>query len=388
MIRVAIGVPSSTVLPTVHHRSCDLRTASGSSARALSPASPLGKASSNVTSMPVSRLPVSSRTLVASTRTSNASGSARRDVTVSTSIAVHAPIAPRSSSVGLKSLSPPTPTVIFPPRILLMANLPGVVRSMVTLRCADAVLMPKPCQTAMTIGPSYKGRGPPPTGRPSVRLSVLSGRTAGPPPVVKRRPGRSGALLVVLLVQIEPPRAETVRRGIEDSVARHDGQPRDLYVRHAGGGGGPGRRARRKAQHAEVRRRVQVPGHVITNEVGHRQVTEVVRPIDPGGAAGTRVDGHFEDMARCRRRVDVVAAVRDPRVVPVRRVNADAGDEPVGCHRVVVEPGPRDGARRLRVGVLRDGDPTGRRGGPGGGGVARGPLDRSDGRTGTITPER
>ena len=35
--RAMIGVPSSTVRPTVHSRSCDLRTASGSIARAASP---------------------------------------------------------------------------------------------------------------------------------------------------------------------------------------------------------------------------------------------------------------------------------------------------------------------------------------------------------------
>ena len=42
-MRVVIGVGSSTVRPTVHRRSCDFRTASGSTARALSThASPAG----------------------------------------------------------------------------------------------------------------------------------------------------------------------------------------------------------------------------------------------------------------------------------------------------------------------------------------------------------
>ncbi len=41
-IRGVIGVASSTVRPTVHRRSCDRRTASGSTARASSPAAPAG----------------------------------------------------------------------------------------------------------------------------------------------------------------------------------------------------------------------------------------------------------------------------------------------------------------------------------------------------------
>jgi len=41
-MRSVIGVGSSTVRPTVHSRSCDCRTASGRTARALSPASPAG----------------------------------------------------------------------------------------------------------------------------------------------------------------------------------------------------------------------------------------------------------------------------------------------------------------------------------------------------------
>jgi DNA-binding response OmpR family regulator len=46
---VAIGVPRSTVTPTVQRRSCDLRTMSGRTARALSPPSPAGNRIRNVT---------------------------------------------------------------------------------------------------------------------------------------------------------------------------------------------------------------------------------------------------------------------------------------------------------------------------------------------------
>ena len=87
-IRSAMGVPSSTVRDTVHSRSCDFRTASGSSALALSPCSPPGNLIRKVTMMSVRRLPPSSRTLSASTTISNFSGSARREVRMSTSTAV------------------------------------------------------------------------------------------------------------------------------------------------------------------------------------------------------------------------------------------------------------------------------------------------------------
>src|SRR5256885_1004949 len=87
-----MGVPSSTVRLTVHSRSCDFCTASGSSARALSPCSPSGNLIRKVTTMSVRWLPASSRTLFASTAISNMSGSARRDVRTSTSAAVQPPI--------------------------------------------------------------------------------------------------------------------------------------------------------------------------------------------------------------------------------------------------------------------------------------------------------
>ena len=106
-IRSAMGVPSSTVRDTVHSRSCDFRTASGSSSLALSPSSPSGNLIRKVTTMSVRRLPASSRTLSASTRISNFSGSARRDVRMSTSTAVQPPIAVSSRSTAVKSVPSP-----------------------------------------------------------------------------------------------------------------------------------------------------------------------------------------------------------------------------------------------------------------------------------------
>jgi len=112
-----IGVPSSTVRLTVQRRSCEIFSASGRSARALSPSSPSGNLRVKVTAMSASRLACcSSLTLVPATETRNESGSARREVSTSTSIAVQAPMAVSSSSTGVKVSSLPLPTLIVPPR--------------------------------------------------------------------------------------------------------------------------------------------------------------------------------------------------------------------------------------------------------------------------------
>src|ERR1700722_1383030 len=115
-----IGVPSSTVRLTVQRRSWEIFTASGSSSRALSPSAPSGNLRVKVTAMSVSRLArCSSLILVPATVTRNESGSARREVSTSTSIAVQAPMAVSSSSTGVKVSSLPLPTLIVPPRSLL-----------------------------------------------------------------------------------------------------------------------------------------------------------------------------------------------------------------------------------------------------------------------------
>ena len=123
-----IGVPSSTVRPTVHSWSCERCTACGSTSRAASPAAPSANVTWNVTSMSVRWLPSSSRTLSAPSSTWNEAGSARRDVRMSTSIAVHPPIAASSNSVGVKSASSPLPNDTVPPRRLTAANRPGESR--------------------------------------------------------------------------------------------------------------------------------------------------------------------------------------------------------------------------------------------------------------------
>src|SRR6266568_2425615 len=115
-MRVAIGVPTSMVRPTVQSLSCDLRTTSGSTARASPPAAVSGNAIRNVTTISARRLPASSRTFSASTLTSKESGSARREVRMSTSMDVQPPIAASSSSVGVKSGPSPVPKKISRPR--------------------------------------------------------------------------------------------------------------------------------------------------------------------------------------------------------------------------------------------------------------------------------
>src|SRR5579875_58344 len=136
-ILVATGVPGSTVRLTVHSRSCDRRTAPGSSARAASPCSPSGNLTWKVTTIPARWLPASSRTFSAPTRTSNAPGSARREVRMSTSGAVQPPIPASSRSTGVKSV----PMPIVPPRPLLAAYLLFPIRSSLAARRAAVSLM-------------------------------------------------------------------------------------------------------------------------------------------------------------------------------------------------------------------------------------------------------
>src|SRR5579875_3763255 len=114
--------------------------------------------------MPVSRLPWSSRTLSAPASTVNSVGSARREVTTSTSTPVQAPIAASSSSTGVKSAQSPVPVVSWPPRTLLTVNRPALARVSRTLRWFVSSAMPPPCQT-------HRRRGPPP--RPGSVLGHL-----------------------------------------------------------------------------------------------------------------------------------------------------------------------------------------------------------------------
>ena len=91
--------------------------ARGSRSRARSPASPSGKRTVNVTSMSPRWFSTPSRILTPSAVTSNCAGSAIRLVMKSTSVALHAAIAVRKSSTGVKSAeSPPPPTLRVPPR--------------------------------------------------------------------------------------------------------------------------------------------------------------------------------------------------------------------------------------------------------------------------------
>ena len=94
-----------------------------------------GNVTWNVTVMSVRRLPSSSRIFSAPTSTLNDDDWARREVRMSTSIAVHPPIAASSSSVGVKSASSPVPNDTLPPRWLTAAKRPGPMRSTVTCRC-------------------------------------------------------------------------------------------------------------------------------------------------------------------------------------------------------------------------------------------------------------
>src|SRR5918994_6597322 len=81
--------------------------------------------------------------------------------------------------------------------------------------------------------------------------------------------------------EVQPPGAASVRCGVEDPFAREDLEARDLDVRQPRRGVRPGRGACCEAQGPEVRPGIQVAGNVVTDEVVYRQVTEVVRAVDP-----------------------------------------------------------------------------------------------------------
>ena len=59
---------------------------------------------------------------------------------MSTSIAVHPPIAASSSSTGEKSVSPPVPIEIVPPRSFVIVYLPAASRMMLTCRCVSCAI--------------------------------------------------------------------------------------------------------------------------------------------------------------------------------------------------------------------------------------------------------
>src|SRR5690606_33628415 len=96
------GVGSRTVRDTVHSRSRERSTAPGRRSRAASPPSPCGKVTDTVTVTGPRWLPCSSRTFRAAAETSKASGSASREVSMSTSMPEHPATAASRSSTGEK----------------------------------------------------------------------------------------------------------------------------------------------------------------------------------------------------------------------------------------------------------------------------------------------
>ena len=126
---IVTGEPSSTVRLTVQSWSWARCTMRGTTSRAASPSAPSGNRRWNVTWMSSSWLPSVSRMRTPLTSTRNSSGSARRVVTASTSIPEQAPMAPSSSSTGVRWVVSPVPTVTRPPRSLLMSNRPRPTRS-------------------------------------------------------------------------------------------------------------------------------------------------------------------------------------------------------------------------------------------------------------------
>ena len=138
---------------------------------------------------------------------------------------------------------------------------------------------------------------------------------------------------------------------------------------------------RRIGEHVEVRGHVDRARRGVTCDARHRQVSDragAVVDVRPRRGVRGRVVVDLEHVARRGRRVRVVAAVREPRPVRVRRVDGDARDEPARCGgRGAVDP-PVGDRGRGSVGVLRDEHPPRSRGRPQGGVVGSGSRDRDD----------
>ena len=132
-------------------------------------------------------------------------------------------------------------------------------------------------------------------------------------------------------------------------------------------------------KHTEVRRRVQIARHIVEDDVRDWDVAEVVTAIDPGGGTGGRVVRHVEHMPWCRGRRGIEPAIGDQGAVRVHRIDVNAAHEPVGIRsRQAVEPAKGDGARGIRVGVLRDEYATRARRRPERGHIRRRALDCRD----------
>ncbi len=114
----------------------------------------------NVTCRSVRWLPAVSRAFSAATTISNESGSARREVSRSTSTAVQPPIETSSSSTGVKSVPSPVPMLIFPPRSLIAVYLLFSMRSSRTLRCAESVIRSTLPHTAARAAAACRRRVP------------------------------------------------------------------------------------------------------------------------------------------------------------------------------------------------------------------------------------
>ena len=111
------------------------------------------------------------------------------------------------------------------------------------------------------------------------------------------------------------------------------------------------------AQDAEVRRDVEGAVDVVESDVGQRQVAERAVEARPRRGPVPRVVGHREDVTRCRRGRGVEAAVRDPDVVRIVRVDRQPGREAIRVGgRQLVEPQEGDCACRVRISVLADED--------------------------------
>ena len=73
-------------------------------------------------------------------------------------------------------------------------------------------------------------------------------------------------------------------------------------------------------------RSVQVAVYV-ADQIGDRDIGHVVRAVGPRRQPRSGIVHNLENVAGRRRRVRVEATVRDPGVVPIRRIDIDARND-------------------------------------------------------------
>ena len=169
-----------------------------------------------------------------------------------------------------------------------------------------------------------------------------------------------------------------MRGGVELSRSGHDREARDLYIWHSRSCLSPACGAGRQEENTEVARAIEIAGRIVADKAGDGNIAQIEAEIGPHRGACDGVVGNIEDMAGRCGRGGAEAAVGDPRMVGVRRIDVNAADEAirtVGGERVDARESHRGCG--FRIGTLADEHAAGGRRGPQRGRITASTLKRS-----------